>query len=960
MKFSFKKLFTTLLLMMGSLSLFAQGTQSGFNVKIKLADKSSGEPVAFATISVSRENSAEVLKYTQTDDKGAATITGLKGGKYVIKGILLGYKDYKETINVTADMNLGTKTMDVQMNYLQGATISDVGNPIVVKKDTIEHNVSLMQTSDSDVLEDILKRLPGVEVSSDGKVTANGKEISKVYIDGKSFFLDDPQLATKNLPAKIVNKVKVVNKKSEQAEFTGIDDGEEETVLDLNIKPGMMNGWMGNATGGAGMDLRGKDADGNPIKNDVRFQGGGMAANFTDKSQIVILGNVNNTNNRGFSDITGDAMRGMRGMRGGDAGIATAYMLGANGTWNFGQKSEINGNYLFNGSERVVEENTDKITFKEDGSSLHYVEDSQNNNNTYGHRVGARLDWKISKKTSIIFTPNFNFGWGNFDEKTAYTTDKTFGEKTSAVNAGVSKSFGNSDNKSANGRLMFRQKIGEKKGRTVSVMLRYELSRSTIDGNNMSDTKVFDETELPTEETIIDERYDQLSKSANLRTRVTYTEPLGKNFFLEASYRFRYSYSNSNKQTYEKDEDGKYSIHNLLYSSDVQNINTEHSAGLSLKKQEKKYSATLGAQYMPNTTRSYTTIGETEITPFERTAYNWSPNARLELNFNDNNNLRFDYRGRTTQPTVKQIQPVPDHSNPLDISLGNPDLTPSFTHNVDADYRFTDMKTFASLNAHCEFNYSTNNIVNASYIANDGVQYRVPLNNDKGAISSRLFVMFNTPIAKSKFSIMSFTMGSYNKGVNFVGKDLIDPTDPSSYTNPDNYTENSYNSAGVNENLRFIFRDNIFDISIGDRIHYSQTWYSITEKNVAAAISNAIEIRALANIPKILNVSTDCAYTMYTGYTDNTPMFVWNAEISKLLFKNKATLALKMYDILNQSRNVSRTATDNYVLNTYNNTLGRYFMVTFAWRFGKFGENRDQMREAMRPRGGFGGPPPRR
>lgn len=930
----------------------ASSAQNGFSVKVRLADSDNGEPVAFATIAVSREGSTSVLKYAQTDERGTAVISGLKSGKYVIKGILMGYNDYSETISVTKDIDLGVKKMDVQMNFIKGAVVSDVGNPIVVKKDTIEHNVALMKTTDSDVLEDILKRLPGVEVDSDGKITANGKEISKVYIDGKSFFLDDPQLATKNLPAKIVNKVKVVNKKSEQAEFTGIDDGEEETVLDLNIKPGMMNGWMGNASAGGGMDLRGRDADGNSIKNDPRFQGGGMAARFTDQSQFVVLANANNTNNRGFSDITGDAMRGMRGMRGGNAGISTSYMVGVNGTWNFGRKSEINGNYLFNANERVVEENTDKVTFKEDGTSLHYVESSQNINNTYGHRIGARLDWKISKKTSIIFTPSFNFGWGDFSEKTDYTTDATTGDITSAVNKGHSLATGRSNSKSASGRLMFRQKIGEKKGRTFSLMLRYSFSDNTIDGANQSRTEVYDETSVkPTAD--IDERFDQLSKSLSLTTRATYTEPLGKNFFIEASYRYKYGYNNANKQTFGKDEEGNYTIRNLDFSSDVRNYTGEHSAGLSLKKQEKKYNATIGAQYMPNTTRSYTTIGETSQNPFERTVYNWSPNARLEFNFNDNNNLRFDYRGRTTQPSVKQIQPVPDNSNPLNISLGNPELTPSFNHNIDADYRFTDKETFASLNARAEFTYSTNNIVNASYIDDDGVQYIVPLNNNKGAINSRLHVMFNSPIARSKFSIMSFTMGSYGQGVNFVGKESIDPFDPASYTNPENYSENNYQSATILENLRFIFRNDIFDISIGDRFRYSQSWYTITKKNVVPAISNSIEVRALANIPKVLNVSTDCNYTMYSGYTDNKPMCVWNAEIGKLLFRNRATLAFKIYDILNQSRNVQRTATDNYVLNTTNNTLGRYFIVSFTWRFGKFGENKSQIQGAMMPRGGY-------
>ena len=219
--------------------LTASVSAQTFSIKIRLTDSGNGEPVSYATVSVSKEGSTKVLKYAQTDDAGKATLSGLAGGKYVVKGIMMGYDDFVRTVTVSGkDLDLGNCKMKVQVNYLEGATVTSVGNTIVVKKDTIEHNVSLMKQTDSDMLEDILKRLPGVEVDENGKVTANGKEITKIYIDGKAFFLDDPKLATKNLPAKIINKVKIVDKKSDQAEFTGIEDGEEETVLDLGIKKG--------------------------------------------------------------------------------------------------------------------------------------------------------------------------------------------------------------------------------------------------------------------------------------------------------------------------------------------------------------------------------------------------------------------------------------------------------------------------------------------------------------------------------------------------------------------------------------------------------------------------------------------------------------------------------------------------------------------------------------------------
>ena len=948
------------LLFLSLLGTYTLNAQS-YTLKIQFTDASTEEKVAGVAVAISKAGSETVEKFSQTDENGQATLTGIAAGKYTLKGILLGYETFEEAIEVKKNTDLGVRKLIPEVNQLTGAVVSDIGNPITVKKDTIEHNVAIMKTSDSDVLEDLLKRLPGIEVGSDGSITSNGKTISKVYIDGKTFFLDDPKLATKNLPAKIVNKVRVVNKKSEQAEFTGIDDGDEETVLDLSIKKGMMNGWMGNLTGGIGSDLRGKDADGNPIDNDLRFQGGGMLAKFTENDQIVVLGNANNTNNRGFNDITGDAMGGMRGggMRGGNNGISTSYMLGLNGTKSFKDKSELNGNYLFNANLRAVEEMTDRTVFKEDGSSLNSVNKSQNLTNTYGHRAGARIDWKISKQTSILFTPWFNYGWGDFSEVTEYATTSYDGTSTPAkVNDGNSVSTGNNRNMTTGGRLLWRQRIGSTAGRTFSVMTNYNISNSTLDGYNLSQTNTYTGGALSGSKDV-DQYYDQSSRSANIGSRLTYTEPLGGNFFAEANYRINYTWNRSVKDTYTPDANDDYTVFDDDYSSAVTNVALNQRVGLSLKKQENKYNITVGGEFIPSRTISKTTIGHTDLTPFDRTVYNWAPNARIDLNFSDNHTLRINYRGRTQQPSVSQLQPVPDNSNPQYVRLGNPNLTPSFSHNLNTDYHLTNMETFASLNSFFNLTYTTNNIVSAAYYGPDGVQYTIPMNNDKGLLNGRLFMMVNSPIAKSKFSIMSFTMANGTRGVNLVGKDAIDPTLPDSYQNRANYTENRYTSASLSERLRLVYRDDILEASLGGSTRWSQSWYSITTQNVAAAWTSDIEGRVIANIPNIINFQTDLRYTFYNGYSAqfNEPMTVWNAEISKQILKNQATIAVRMYDILGQSRNVMRTMADNYVLDTMNNTLGRYFVVSFTWRFGKFGEGGSPMQRMMGgPGRGPGGP----
>lgn len=931
------------------------GFAQSYNLKVRLVDSKTGEGVPFAVVSLSKPGSDKVEKYTQTDDRGTASIQGVKAGRYTVKGILLGYDDYSEDITVNKDTDLGSKQMKVQVNFIEGATVSDVGNPIVVKKDTIEHNVSLMKTSDNDVLEDLLKRLPGIEIGTDGSITANGKTISKVYVDGKAFFLDDPQLASKNLPAKIVNKVRVVEKKSEQAEFTGIDDGEEETVLDLNIKKGMMNGWMGNLTGGIGSDLHSADEN---RKNDLRFQGGGMVARFTDSDQLVFIGNANNTNNRGFSDITGNAMGGMRGgrgMRGGNNGISTSYMIGVNGGKIFENKSELNGNYLFNANQRAVLESTDRTTLMKDGDDLHSTEDSENLTDTYGHRIGARIDWKIGKNTSILWMPNFNYGWGDFSEKTEYSTGALTSNGERMINDGHSLSTGKNLNKSAGGRILWRQKIGSTQGRTISLNLNYNFSDTNLDGLNQSVTNVYDGGSKT--ENNIDQHYTQDSRNIRLGGRLAYTEPLGRNFFTELTYGYSISKSHSGKDTRDRDIDGAYTVENLEYSNSIDNTFINQRAGISLRKQEKKYNATIGAQYQPSRTVS-NTVTNGQLREYDRSVNNWSPNARIDLNFSDYNMLRIRYRGNTNQPSINQLQPVPDNSDPQNISLGNPNLTPSFTHNMNTEYRLTNMKNFASLNVNLNFTYNTNNIVNASWYDGDGIRYTVPINNSKGTTNTNLFMMVNSPIAKSNFSIMSFTMGNYGTGVSLVGSAGIDPEDEAARTDERNFTHNETKSLSLSENLRFVYRNDIVEASLGGGVRYSQAWYSIASQNVAPTWTNSIEGRFIAKIPDVMDISTNARYNFYKGYTAGygDPNLVWNAEVSRQIFKKSATIAVRMYDILNQSRQTYRTTTDNYVLDRTNNTLGRYFVVSLTWRFGKFGERGSQMpMGGNRGHGGFGG-----
>ena len=538
------------------------------SVSLKLTDEQTGEPVGFATVSLTVKGESKPVKYVLSSSEGDAVITKVKKNTYILKAEMMGYKMYQQSIVVDKDVNLGTLKMQQDAKVLDAASVSAVGNPIIVKKDTIEYNASSFKTSDNAMLEDLLKKLPGIEVSSDGTVTANGETIKKITIDGKTFFLDDPQLATKNLPANIVEKVKVVERKSEQARFTGIDDGQDETIIDLSIYKGMMNGWFGNVMAGGGHDVpdQGYYTDENSFMDEGwRYQGAGILGNFREKSQISVIVNANNTNNRGFNDLAGSMMQGMRGgsggmgrmsggMRGGAGmfgsgnGITSSWMGGLNGAWDLlDGYMELAGNYLYNGSSNYVEETSSKVTFLENGSRLLNDNNGFSTTGSQGHRFGIRLDHKFSENSSILFEPQINFGSGSFVQHSDFSTRTAMGADTTNTNSGFNDNTGDNRNWSASGRLLYRQRLG-KAGRTLSAQVNYSFSNNEMTGFNQSLTRTYIDNENQYEP--VNQRYDQLSKGASLSGRLVYTEPLTQNLFLEANYEYAWNRNISDKNTY--------------------------------------------------------------------------------------------------------------------------------------------------------------------------------------------------------------------------------------------------------------------------------------------------------------------------------------------------------------------------------------------------------------------------
>ena len=969
------KIFLTAAFMFACIASYAQNS---FTVTLKLVDDKTGEAVGFATTSLTVKGEKNAAKYALTSSDGEATLSKVRKGTYILKAELMGYKTHEQELVVEKSIDLGTIRMKEDVKVLDAASVSAVGNPIVIKKDTIEYTASSFKVSDNDMLEDLLKKLPGVEVSADGTVTANGETINKITIDGKTFFLDDPQLATKNIPAKMVEKVKVVERKSEQARFTGIDDGQEETIIDLSIYKGMMNGWFGNISAGGGHDApdAGYYTGDKTFWNDGwRYQGGGIVGNFKEKSQLSLIFNANNTNNRGFNDIAGSMMSGMRGggggmgrmgagMFGGSNGITSSWMGGLNGAWNlYDGDMELAGNYLYNGSDNFVEETSSKVTFMENGSRLLNENNGFSTTGSQGHRFGVRLDHKFTENTSILFEPQFNFGSGSFNQHSDFSTNTAMGADTTFTNKGFSDNNGVNDNWSTSGRFLFRQRLG-KAGRTFSALVNYSFSDNRMTGFNQSLTTTDLDQNSEYEFEAINQRYDQISKGSSVSGRLVYTEPLIENLFLEASYEYSWNRNVSGKDTYNSgssivDQNTTYLTYNPvgemidpIYSNSIINRYINQRAGVSFTWQTDKLNAQVGAQVNPTDTHN-----ETNGEVYDSKVVNWAPTARIRYMIGNNSQFTMFYNGRSSQPSTSQLMPVPDNTDPLNVSLGNPNLESYFNHNMRAMFRFTDMKTFTSVNASVNGGIVQDAITNAQWYDKSGAQYSIPVNGP-GTANANAMVMVNSPLGKSNFSIMSMTNGRYNTSTSYIGTGQLDSDlyydaenavfnydqfnkDYPDLGNTDAFTTNKIQTMSIMQSLRLTYRNDFVELIAGGRTNVSKSWYTLESANTNATWNNNASFEMNWTLPFGMNIISDLNYNWYNGYTTaQKPEFILNAEITQLVLNKQATIAIRAYDLLNQAKNLMVTDASNYHQETRNNTLGRYVVISFTYRFGTFGGNR--------------------
>ena len=928
-----------LMLLMILFSPMAFAQQSGVNVTGSVVEQGSDTPIEQATVRLLNVKDSAMVRGVVSARNGSFTLKNVKKGSYLLHITFIGYDPLYQPLQITGKknpVNVGKLELSDGAIELGEAVVIGKAPEVTVRNDTVEYNADSYKVTEGSVLEDLLKKMPGVEVDSEGKITVNGKEVKKVMVDGKEFFSDDPKVASKNLPAKMIDKLQVLDKKSDMAQMTGFDDGEEETVINLTVKPGMKQGWFGNAYGGYGS----KD----------RYEGNAMVNRFVNNDQITFMGGANNTNNMGFSDLASTMFSGMgggggrRGGFGAGSGITSSGNAGLNFSKEFKpDKLTLGGNTRYSHSDNDARSKSDRQNILPGDSSSYDNSEAMSRTKSDNFGVDFRLEWKPDTMTQLIFRPSFSLSHSMNDN---FSDATTLDNERDTVNTNKSNNYSESNGYNLNASIDFSRKLNNK-GRVFSATLSGGNSDSYSDGMNRSDIVYFNQTDA-LKNSIIDQRSRYDNKGFNYRAYVSWVEPIGHNNFIQATYSISQRKQEALKNVYNQDADGIYNVLDSAYSQSYRNNFISQRASLSFKSQRAKFNYTIGLNLDPSYSSSENFVGDTTLSKITRKVVNLSPMAQFNYMFDKRTNLRIMYNGRTSQPSMTQLQPVADISDPTNITIGNPDLNPRYTNNVFIRFQqFTPEKQRAFMI-----------MANGSYIINDIVSYTsynqetgvktTTYKNVNGNYSGNVRMMLNTPLKNKKFSINSMTMASFANSNGYINEE-----------------KNTNRNLILSERGGIDFRSSYLDLGVNGNIRYNATSNSLQKENNQNTFNYGAGGYTTIYLPLDFKIESDVNWSTNSGYGDGFKQneVLWNASASKSFLKNnQGTLRFKIYDILQQRSNISRSVTASYIQDSEYNTLGSYFMVHFIYRFSIFkgGATTSDVKTPGRSGRGRGpmGPPP--
>jgi Outer membrane protein beta-barrel family len=905
---------------MKKLFLLLLFTQFAFAQKIIVKGSvldSASNPLQYATVMLLSVKDSSLVNFGRTNHNGAFELKNINSANYLFKITYVGHQSYLKLI-VPADailVDLGIIKLQPISKELAEVTVKAEKVPVTIKGDTIEFNAGSFKVKPNGVVEDLLKKLPGVEVDKEGNVKAQGETVRRVTVDGKEFFGRDPKMATKNLPADAIDKVQVYDKRSDQSDFTGIDDGQRQKNINLTLKEDHKKGAFGKLTAGTGLD--------------ERFAGRLNINRFNKDKQLSFLGLGNNVNQQGFSiddymNFTGDLMRMMSGrggsirleVNGDDASLPlnfgqkpTGFMKNWAGGMNFNnpitRKTEVNGSYFYNNLSQLSESEQNRQNFLPTGNFTSNKTSTQNNHND-NHRFNVTLDQKIDSLNSMKLTSYINYNKTNAN---TISNSQSLNDKNVLQNTGFRNYMGGGEGLGLNSNLLFRHKF-HKKGRTFSSNLTFGLNNNTSNGDLAATNKYFQDEVLSRTDNIL-QNNNNVSDRMNYGVNASFTEPLGKKKYLEFNY--AYAKNNYKSDAVVNDIKDNVSTYNKLLSNKFESYFSYNRLGANIRFNGKKYNFSTGLSIQNAHLEGNLLLLATKIS---RSFQNILPNMHYNYDFQQSQHLRFDYETNFQEPSINQLAPITDNRDPLNIYVGNPNLKPEYSHRLGTNYSSFNQLNFTSFFSSINLVYTTNKITDSQQISNLLVRTLQPINvKDDYNLNGNASYGFRIKPIKLRVEISENFM--FSRGIGFV-----------------NQQENRTKGLRANTRLTLSYQQDNFDISTEAKIGYNQTHYSVNQQQNQDYFNNNYSADLNWTIHKNLVFGTDFDYTTYTGltngYNQNIPL--WAASLSTFFLKNRrGELKLSVNDLLNRNTGINRVAQLNYVQDERISTLGRYFLLSFTY-----------------------------
>jgi outer membrane receptor protein involved in Fe transport len=903
-----------------------------------------GKAMENATVLLLASSDSSLVSFGRTKPNGTFELRNVSlAANCFLKLTFVGYepyfqdilKDTKPTNGTT--LELGGIRMTPLSKMLNEAVVKGERDPVRISGDTTEFNAASFKTQPNATVEDLIKKLPGMEVDKNGNVKSQGEAVTQVLVNGKKFFGKDPKIAMQNLPAGSVDKIKTYDKKSDQAEFSGIDDGEREKTIDIQLKKDYSQGTFGNGTLGAG------GVEGDALS---RYLGKFSINNFSKTQQLSFLGNGNNINQTGFSfeDYAGftgasrQMMGGGGGMRtmtldnsggvpldmGGTKGFFKTFSGGVNYNKVFSKKTELNMSYFANDQISNTRTFTNRENFINGTSSFLSKSDANSFSDNINHRLSLTLDQKIDTFTSLKLTSSFSVT-KNTNENETFSENKRLGILQNTGNT-VNNTEGGG--MSAQNSLLLRRRF-MKKGRTVSANVFLNYNTSTNDGN-LNALNTFYRNGIGFDSTTRQDD-DRVNKRSNYGTTVSFTEPLGKRQYLEANYSYNATISDADRKVYKLVN--KESIFNTNLSNKYINDYIYQRTGLTYRINKKEWNFSTGLQYQHSDLNGDLITRDT----FIRKSYDFAlPNLRFEYSPVQGKRATLSYETSVREPSISQLQPIVDNSNPLFISAGNSNLRPEYNHRIRIGYNHFNQANFSAFFSNINFNYTDNKITSAQTTDTLFRRFSQPI-NVRNDISGNGFIGYNRPIVPQLLRFNARSNFSYGRGISLINtSDNI--LNPNAKTNSiENLTERM--SLGVTLGLTLTVRDS-FDLSVSGTVNHNATSYSIQSNNNQKYDVYDLETDANWRLPFGLKLFGSFSYNIIKGNSFGTSQGIplLGAGISKYMLKqNRGELKFQMVDILNRNQGYSRSADINYIQEERVTSLGRYAMLSFTYAFNPMG-----------------------